>query len=101
MENGITKSDKLFAQGMGGPSIGIKIPNEEIVKLKALYQTQNIGILSAKIRIYTDPSLTESYYKPKKYPIALKIDELGKLFVLFMITKWKKIRFNFSWIKWK
>ncbi|MCD0480123.1 DUF4270 domain-containing protein [Chryseobacterium sp. LC2016-29] len=45
---------KLYAQGMGGYSIGIKFKKEEIDRLKKLYQDEKAAIISAKIRIYTD-----------------------------------------------
>ena len=45
---------KLYVQGMGGNSIGIKFKKEEIDKLKKLYQDDKAAIISAKIRIYTD-----------------------------------------------
>jgi hypothetical protein len=41
---------------MGGPSIGIKIPDETINQLKQLYQNDKAAIISAKVRIYTDPT---------------------------------------------
>lgn len=46
--------EKLYAQGMGGNSIGIKFKKEEIDKLRKLYQDEKAAIISAKIRIYTD-----------------------------------------------
>lgn len=45
---------KLYAQGMGGYSIGVKFKEEEIDRLKKLYQDEKAAIISAKIRIYTD-----------------------------------------------
>lgn len=60
-----TGAAKLFAQGMGGPSIGVKIPLETVNKLKKLYQTNKAAIISAKIRLYTDAiSWNNSYSKP-------------------------------------
>ncbi|MBL3548412.1 MULTISPECIES: DUF4270 family protein [Chryseobacterium] len=53
--NDTTGDPKLYAQGMGGPSIGVKIPEEAINKLKSLYEKDKAGIVSAKIRIYVDP----------------------------------------------
>ncbi|MCQ9639860.1 DUF4270 domain-containing protein [Chryseobacterium sp. WG14] len=53
--NETTGDPKLYAQGMGGPSIGVKIPEEEINKLKSLYVKDKAGIISAKIRVYVDP----------------------------------------------
>ncbi|NMR34839.1 DUF4270 domain-containing protein [Chryseobacterium aquaticum] len=54
---------KLFAQGMGGSSIGIKFPVETINKLKALYQIDKAAIVSAKIRMYTDPVAWKNHLK--------------------------------------
>jgi len=54
---------KLFAQGMGGNSIGIKFPVETINKLKALYQIDKAAIVSAKIRMYTDPVAWKNHLK--------------------------------------
>jgi hypothetical protein len=39
---------KLFLQGMGGPSIGIKIPDETINQLKELYQNDKALLLVLK-----------------------------------------------------
>jgi hypothetical protein len=56
---------KLYAQGMGGNSIGIKFPVSEINKLKQLYQNDKAAIITAKIRIYTDKSeWSNPYAKP-------------------------------------
>lgn len=53
---------KLFAQGMGGNSIGIKFPVATINKLKELYQTNKAAIISAKIRMYIDKSQWKNAY---------------------------------------
>ncbi|MBT2621055.1 MULTISPECIES: DUF4270 family protein [Chryseobacterium] len=58
-----TGDAKLFAQGMGGPSIGVKIPDAAINDLKTLYQKNKAAIISAKIRIYTDASTWSNNYK--------------------------------------
>ncbi|ASK32013.1 hypothetical protein CEY12_18750 [Chryseobacterium sp. T16E-39] len=64
---------KLFAQGMGGPSIGVKIPDSEINKLKTLYQNDKAVIISAKIRIYTDASTwSNNYGKPNLFTFLQK-----------------------------
>jgi hypothetical protein len=52
---------KLYTQGMGGPSIGIRIPENTITELKKLYQTNKTAIIGARIRIYTDPSWNTEY----------------------------------------
>lgn len=52
---------RLYTQGMGGPSIGIRIPENTINKLKELYQTNKTAIIGARIRIYSDPSWNNGY----------------------------------------
>lgn len=47
---------KIFVQGMGGPSAGVRIPDETIAALKDLFVKDKIGIIGAKIRFYVDPS---------------------------------------------
>lgn len=61
---------KLYLQGMGGPSIGIKIPDATINQLKQLYQNDKAAIISAKIRIYTDPTdWNNNLSKPKEFTL--------------------------------
>ncbi|WP_295231596.1 DUF4270 family protein [uncultured Chryseobacterium sp.] len=67
-----TGGAKLFAQGMGGPSIGIKIPETTVNKLKQLYQNNKAAIISAKIRLYTDASWSNSYAKPRNLTFLQK-----------------------------
>ena len=63
--NTTTGDLKLYAQGMGGNSIGIKFKQEEIAKLKKLYQDDKAAIITAKIRIYTDEATWSTpYAKP-------------------------------------
>ena len=47
--------EKLYVQGMGGPSVVMKIQDETIANLKKIYLEKKAGILSAKIRVYVDP----------------------------------------------
>lgn len=54
---------KLFAQGMGGNSIGIKFDPTTIADMKSLYQTKKAAIISAKIRMYTDKTTWDNKYK--------------------------------------
>lgn len=64
---------KLFAQGMGGPSIGIKFPEATINQLKQLYQNDKAAIIGAKIRIYTDPdNWNNKYAKPSNFSFVQK-----------------------------
>lgn len=63
MINTTTGDPKLYLQGMGGPSVHVKIPAETIDKLKTLYQNDKAAIVSAKIRIYTDLATWNNKYK--------------------------------------
>ena len=47
--------ERLFVQGMGGPSVVVKIKDETIAQLKDVYNKEKAGIVSAKVRIYLDP----------------------------------------------
>lgn len=78
--NTIIGDKKLYAQGMGGNSIGIKFKKEEIDKLKQLYQNDKAAIISAKIRIYTDKSeWSNPYAKPTEFTIVQRDkDSSGK-----------------------
>lgn len=60
----------LFAQGMGGNSIGIRFPEATINKLKTLYQDNKAAIISAKIRIYTDDVESAKFTKPSLMTIV-------------------------------
>lgn len=53
---------KLFLQGMGGPSVGVRIPSTEIKKLKDLYTNNKAAIISAKVRLYIDKSSWDNTY---------------------------------------
>lgn len=53
--NSTIGDEKLYIQGMGGPSVVMKIQDETIAKLKQIYTEKKAGILSAKIRVYVDP----------------------------------------------
>lgn len=66
--NFVTGDAKLYAQGMGGSSIGLRLTDESIVKLRELYRTQKISIVSAKIRLYTD-NTNLNYPKPVSFAV--------------------------------
>jgi hypothetical protein len=53
--NSTVGDEKLYIQGMGGPSVVMKIQDETIAELKKIYAEKKAGILSAKIRVYVDP----------------------------------------------
>ncbi|MFP3593237.1 DUF4270 family protein [Chryseobacterium sp. SIMBA_038] len=74
LENG---DERLYAQGMGGASIGVRLPKETIDKLKVLYQNNKAAIISAKIRLYTDGDVWKSQYaKPKNFTIVQRDKDL-------------------------
>lgn len=61
---------KIFAQGMGGPGIGLRVPYATVDAIKELYSKDKAGIISAKIRIYTDKdSWSTSYRKPDYFVV--------------------------------
>ena len=66
--NQVSGDAKIFAQGMGGPGIGLRVPGEEVAAIRSLYNNNKIGIVSAKIRIYTDAtSWNNDYRKPNSF----------------------------------
>lgn len=71
---------KLFTQGMGGPSIGIKFKPEVIQSLRERFQNDKAAIITAKIRIYTDSiNWNNSLLKPDELTIVqrYKKNDLG------------------------
>lgn len=70
--NSILGDSKLFLQGMGGPGIGLKIPDVAIASLKDFYKTTNAGIIGAKIRLYTDASWMNNFKKPSSFLVNQK-----------------------------
>lgn len=78
--NSATGDATLFAQGMGGNSIGIKFPEATINTLKTLYQNNKAAIISAKIRIYTDEVESAKFAKPSLMTIVQRdLDETKPL----------------------
>ncbi len=71
--NEITGDAKVYAQGMGGPGVGIRIPTATIDEIKGLYQSKKIGIVSAKMRVYTDVERwNNSYKKPAQFVVGMR-----------------------------
>ncbi|WP_083190179.1 DUF4270 family protein [Chryseobacterium artocarpi] len=61
--NGANKEigdQKLYVQGMGGPSVGIKISKETLDKMRKELYDQKKAIVGAKIRVYVDPLTFEN-----------------------------------------
>ena len=67
VQDTINGSPKIYAQGMGGPGIGLKIPETTIASIKDMYKNDKIGIISAKLRIYTDVETWSNTYKKPSY----------------------------------
>jgi hypothetical protein len=68
--NTVTGDAKLYIQAMGGPSIGVKIPESTITQLKNKVSGEKAGIISAKIRIYIDPLWNDTNYaKPTEFTL--------------------------------
>ncbi|WP_226064173.1 DUF4270 family protein [Kaistella polysaccharea] len=73
----ITGAPKVYAQGMGGPGIGLKIPEATIATVRSMYETDKIGIISAKMRIYTDVDLwNNNYKKPASFVVKQKVNKV-------------------------
>ncbi len=71
--NSTTGDAKIYTQGMGGPSFGIRIPAATVAQLKDLYKNDKIGIISAKIKLFTDASVwNNKYEKPKAFTVRQK-----------------------------
>ncbi len=69
----IAGNTKLYAQGAGGPDIGIKIPDTVLENIKTLYTNNKIGIISAKVRLYSDTSSwSNTYEKPDTFVLLQK-----------------------------
>ena len=65
--NAETGDPKIFMQGMGGPGMGLRIPAETVAAIKDMYANEKIGIVSAKLRFYTDTDLWNNAYKKPDY----------------------------------
>ena len=72
--NQITGDAKIYAQGMGGPGIGIRVPAETVAAIKKMYKDEKIGIISAKIRLYTDKVDWNNKYKKPDYFVVRQRD---------------------------
>ncbi|REC59159.1 hypothetical protein DRF65_27525 [Chryseobacterium pennae] len=79
-----TEGDKvLFLQGMGGASIGLKIPDSTIDSLRQMFVDKKAGIVGAKIRLFVDkkntwtqPNFTDADRKFIVSPITFKDDKV-------------------------
>lgn len=76
--NASSGDPKLFVQGMGGNSIGVKFSGPTIQKVNEYYQKNKAGIISAKIRVYTDPVWDNKRNKPSLMTFVQKDKDGGK-----------------------
>ena len=65
--NQTTGDPKLFAQGMGGPGIGLRVPAATVATIKDLFNKDKAGIISAKIRLYTDKTHWDNNFEKPNY----------------------------------
>lgn len=73
ISNSTTGDPKIYAQGMGGPNFGLRIPDATVAALRTLYSTDKVGILSASIRLYSDTSTwNNNYEKPSFFTVRQK-----------------------------
>lgn len=71
--NSTTGDKKIYAQGMGGPNFGIRIPQAAIEQVRSVYKNQKAGIISANIRLYSDTSVwNNNYAKPSFFTVQQK-----------------------------
>lgn len=72
---GITEAGqpRLFVQGMGGSGLTARIPAQTITELRNLYKNDKVGIVTAKIRFYTDDSVWKNTFaKPSYFTVKEK-----------------------------
>ena len=74
----VNAASKLYLQGMGGSSVGLRIPAATIIALKKLYKENKVGIVSAKLRLFNDETWKNSYRKPSSL-IVRQNNETGFL----------------------
>ncbi|MDE5526710.1 DUF4270 domain-containing protein [Elizabethkingia meningoseptica] len=71
--NPSTGDAKLYLQGTGGPGAEFVISQSTIQALKNVYNQNKAGILSAKIRLYSDSSVwTNTFAKPSSFIVLQK-----------------------------
>lgn len=83
--NNASGDSKLYLQGMGGNSIGVKISDNTINELKQKFKNDKVGILSAKMRFYIDESWDTKYPRPISFTVMQnKKDSSGKTLYEFL-----------------
>jgi len=75
----VNAAPKLYMQGMGGSSVGLRIPVNTILALKKLYKENKVGIVSAKIRLFNEDETWKNSYKKPSSLIVRQNNETGFL----------------------
>lgn len=68
-----TGDSRIFLQGMGGPSMGVKIPEDVINGLRDKFKNDKAGIVGARIRVYLDDNTfvnAQSVVASRKFAIT-------------------------------
>lgn len=73
-QNMVDGEQTVFAQGMGGPGVGLKIRANDIAALRDMYNSQKIGIVSAKLRLYSDVNSWNNNFKKPNYFVVKQKD---------------------------
>ncbi len=77
VQDTISGAPRIYAQGMGGPGFGLKVPDATLASIKSLYESDKIGIVSAKLRIYTDEIVwNNKYTKPTNFVVKQKVNKV-------------------------
>ncbi|WP_248875997.1 DUF4270 family protein [Epilithonimonas zeae] len=75
----VNPASKIYMQGMGGSSIGLRIPAGTILALKKLYKENKVGIVSAKLRLFNDDITWKNSYRKPSSLIVRQNNETGFL----------------------
>lgn len=68
--NQIEGDKKIYAQGMGGAGIGLRVPAATVSAIKELYKNDKVGIIGARLRVYTDASSwSNTFAKPDSFVV--------------------------------
>lgn len=69
---------KLYLQGMGGNSIGVRVPISTILQLRNQYKNDKIAIVSAKIRLYNDNTDWDNKYRKPSSLLVKERDTMSR-----------------------
>src|SRR5690606_20337704 len=66
-QNMVDGEPTVFAQGMGGTGVGLKIRASDIAVLRVMFNNEKIGFVSEKLRLYTDVNAWNNNFKKPNY----------------------------------